>query len=67
LRTYEDLRRERTAKIQLAARHNSIVFHLPDGPEQRARDRAMSAAGPGNPHPNTWIFDYDADQATAHL
>ena len=67
LGTYEDLRRERTAKIQLAARHNSIVFHLPDGPEQRARDGAMSAAGPGNPHPNTWTFEYDADRATAQL
>ncbi len=66
LRAYEDLRRERTAKIQLAARHNSIVFHLPDGPGQQARDAAMSAAPPGSPHPNTWIFEYDADQATAH-
>lgn len=67
LRTYEDLRRERTAKIQLAARHNSTVFHLPDGPQQQARDAAMSTAKPGKPHPNSWIYEYDADQATAHL
>ncbi len=67
LRTYEDLRRERTATVQLVARHNSVLFHLPDGPQQQARDAVMSSAGPGSPHPNTWIFEYDADQVTAHL
>ena len=29
---------ERVAKIQLAARHNGIVFYPPDGPKQHAKD-----------------------------
>lgn len=65
LRTYESLRRERTARVQLGARRNSVVFHLPDGPEQAARDARL--AEPADIHPNAWIFGYDADEATAHL
>lgn len=65
LRTYEDLRRERTAKVQLGARRNNVVFHYADGPEQEARDARL--AEPTPTHPNAWIFGYDADEATAHL
>src|SRR5215212_5871314 len=43
LRQYEDLRRERTATVQLAARRNETMFHLPDGPDQRARDEQLAA------------------------
>ena len=65
LRAYEDLRRERTARVQLGARRNSVVFHLPDGQEQATRDARL--AEPTDTHPNAWIFGYDADEATAHL
>ena len=58
LRHYERLRRERTAKVQLAARANEQTFHLPDGPEQRARDQRFADA-PAT-HRNAWLFDYDA-------
>jgi salicylate hydroxylase len=49
LRHYEDLRRERTARVQLAARHNETVFHLPDGPDQRDRDRSLAATSGDTP------------------
>lgn len=59
--------RERADTVQLAASNNSVLFHLPDGPEQQARDAFMFSAGPGRHHPNAWIFAYDTDRATAHL
>jgi salicylate hydroxylase len=40
---YETLRKPRTAQIQSMARRNASVFHLPDGPEQSARDARMAA------------------------
>ncbi|MPY95487.1 MAG: monooxygenase, partial [Acidimicrobiia bacterium] len=68
LRRYEDLRRERTAQVQLAARFNEVTFHLPDGPEQQERDRRLAAAsGEKASHRNAWVFEYDTDLATAHL
>ena len=66
LRHYEDLRRERTARIQLAARHNETVFHLPDGPDQRDRDHRLAAtSGEHTVHRNSWVFGYDVDQVMA--
>jgi salicylate hydroxylase len=60
----------------MSSRLNQTIFHLPDGPEQRARDDAMRAAMAaeleGTPipdgNPNQWAdhgknraqFDYDA-------
>jgi 2-polyprenyl-6-methoxyphenol hydroxylase-like FAD-dependent oxidoreductase len=66
LRYYEDLRRERTARIQLAARGNETVFHLPDGPQQRERDRRLAATSREHTHHrNSWLFGYDVDQEMA--
>ena len=59
-RRYEDLRRDRTAKVQLAARRNEVMFHLPDGAEQRERDERLAAPGSETTHRNAWLFDYDA-------
>jgi 2-polyprenyl-6-methoxyphenol hydroxylase-like FAD-dependent oxidoreductase len=43
LRRYEALRRPRTARVQEMSRGNGVRFHLPDGPEQRARDEVMAS------------------------
>jgi salicylate hydroxylase len=68
LRHYEDLRRDRTARVQLAARQNAVLFHLPDGPEQQERDTRLKAqSGAQATHRNAWVFDYDIEEATAHL
>jgi salicylate hydroxylase len=58
LRRYEEHRRPRTAQIQSEARCNAVTYHLPDGPEQAARD----GSGGGE---NVWrdrdrVFAYDA-------
>ncbi|KAL5512455.1 hypothetical protein ACEPAG_3108 [Sanghuangporus baumii] len=44
LKAYEKLRLERTAKTQASSRRNQRIFHLPDGPEQQARDKLMREA-----------------------
>ncbi|KAJ7692423.1 hypothetical protein B0H17DRAFT_1061428 [Mycena rosella] len=73
LRAYQDLRHARTAETQLAARANHDVFHLPDGPAQRARDESMRAAmrdARGEGGANVWAdraksarqFGYDAER-----
>ncbi|KAJ7094215.1 hypothetical protein C8R44DRAFT_952015 [Mycena epipterygia] len=44
LRAYQEIRYARTKETQLAARANHDIFHLPDGPAQRARDDSMRTA-----------------------
>ncbi|KAJ7777981.1 hypothetical protein DFH07DRAFT_796882 [Mycena maculata] len=41
LEAYQTLRYPRTTETQLASRANQKIFHLPDGPEQEARDLSM--------------------------
>ena len=66
LREYEAIRQPRTAAIQALARQNSRIFHLPDGPDQRARDTRMaarrSARNPsGLSSARAMIFGHDAE------
>ena len=44
LARYETVRRPHTAKIQRMSWDNNTFYHLPDGPEQVARDAALHAA-----------------------
>jgi salicylate hydroxylase len=68
LRQYEELRRDRTATVQLAARRNETLFHLPDGPEQRERDRHLpETRGERTVHRNAWVFGYDVNEVVAAL
>lgn len=62
---YERLRLPRETRVQEASRGRLTHNHLPDGPEQRARDRAFAAEDPlGH---NAWLYscDCDAEQAAA--
>ncbi|KAI0249405.1 FAD/NAD-P-binding domain-containing protein [Lactifluus subvellereus] len=76
LQAYQDLRLPRATATQESSRLNQKIFHLYDGPEQRARDEAMRAAMAAeierkpipDGNPNQWAdrtktriqFDYDA-------
>jgi salicylate hydroxylase len=61
LRHYEDLRLPRTARIQTVAAGNKTRNHLPDGPEQVARDAAMAAgAADWSIGASAWVYDHDA-------
>lgn len=61
LARYQALRLPRTAHIQSLATANKIRFHLPDGPEQLARDAKMAAGGTDwSTATIGWLYGYDA-------
>ncbi|GAA5128521.1 FAD-dependent monooxygenase [Pseudonocardia adelaidensis] len=59
LRRYESLRIGRTTRLQEVSHARAHVNHLPDGPEQEARDAALAQADPLVA--NGWIYAYDAE------
>ncbi|NEK56728.1 NAD(P)-binding protein [Geodermatophilus sabuli] len=61
LQRYESLRIERTTRLQEISHGRAHVNHLPDGPDQEARDAALAAADPLVA--NGWIYAYDPDRA----
>ncbi|MFF5301968.1 FAD-dependent monooxygenase [Streptomyces sp. NPDC013161] len=63
LERYEGLRRPRTARLQEVSHGRSHINHLPDGPEQQARDLAYSQADPLRA--NGWIYEYDPEGAVS--
>jgi len=61
LRRYEALRLPRTAAIQSTAAGNKIRNHLPDGPEQDARDKAMATRDASWViGASLWVYRHDA-------
>jgi salicylate hydroxylase len=59
LRRYEELRIPRTTRLQAVSHARAHVNHLPDGPEQQARDAAFSGTDPLAA--SGWIYAHDAD------
>ena len=60
LRRYEALRLPRASRVQAMARGNAARFHLPDGPEQQARDAAMASSFGLSPEVG-WLYGHDAE------
>lgn len=54
---YEKLRRDRVARIADVSRAGLRAYHLPDGEDQRRRDRAMAAAPPDT---LDWLYGHRA-------
>ncbi|KAL9094467.1 MAG: hypothetical protein Q9165_003317 [Trypethelium subeluteriae] len=48
LQAYEKIRKPRALQMKNAARSNRAQFHMPDGPEQQARDKAMKDESTGD-------------------
>jgi salicylate hydroxylase len=63
LARYERVRLPRATRVQEASRGRIAHHHLPDGPEQVARDAAFAGEDPLS-H-NDWLYGYDAEQAAA--
>jgi len=64
LQRYESLRLPRTARIQTTAAGNKTRNHMPDGPEQRARDAAMATRNADwSIGASAWVYDHDATSA----
>ena len=58
---FEALRRERVGRVVEASRAGLRVHHLPDGEEQRRRDRAMAVAARGS---LDWLYGHRAAAAS---
>lgn len=63
LARYQELRIPRTTRLQEVSHGRAHLNHLPDGPEQRARDAAFAGQDPLVA--NGWIYSYDPDPALA--
>jgi salicylate hydroxylase len=61
LKQYEAARIERSTRLQEISHARRDTNHLPDGPEQQARDAALAGAAPLVR--NGWIYGYDAEEA----
>jgi salicylate hydroxylase len=59
LRRYEQLRLPRASQIQRLSYDNNVVYHLADGPEQRARDHAMIRGEAFGADTLSWLFEDD--------
>lgn len=55
LKQYQEVRRPRAAKVQTGSRGNRMLFHFPDGEEQRLRDAAL-ASGEGEFASLGWLW-----------
>jgi len=61
LRRYEAHRQPRTARVQAASANNKTRFHLPDGPEQIARDAEMARSVTDFSLASVaWLYGHDA-------
>jgi salicylate hydroxylase len=58
LTRYETIRRGRTARVQQISRGNARLFHLPDGPDQQARDAVMRSSSGIAPDID-WLYGHD--------
>lgn len=56
---YEHLRRPRATQVQLMSRGRELQNHLPDGPEQEARDARLANGQPLID--NAWLYGHDVD------
>ncbi|CAI7657435.1 unnamed protein product [Penicillium glandicola] len=70
LSIYEKSRKKRAETVQQSGSENRITLHLPDGPEQIARDAQFKASASGN-NPDKWsdrrtqefLWGWDAEKA----
>ncbi|HSR98719.1 MAG TPA: FAD-dependent monooxygenase [Kofleriaceae bacterium] len=59
LQRYERIRRPRATHVQLMSRGRELENHLPDGPDQEARDARLVGGQPLR-H-NAWLYGHDVD------
>jgi salicylate hydroxylase/6-hydroxynicotinate 3-monooxygenase len=59
LRRYESLRIARTTRLQQVSHGRAHLNHLPDGPEQQARDKSLADRDPLAA--SAWIYAHDPE------
>jgi salicylate hydroxylase len=60
---YEGIRKARASRCQEGSRNNGVLYHLPDGEEQRRRDLAFAAAVNGLSSRSGWLYGHDVEAA----
>jgi len=60
LARYEALRLPRATRVQEMSRANKTRYHLPDGPEQQARDASLAVRGDRTIPVIGWLYAHDA-------
>ncbi|KAE8340024.1 hypothetical protein BDV24DRAFT_164702 [Aspergillus arachidicola] len=71
LRAYEKSRKQRAETVQQSGSANRVTLHLPDGPEQQARDEQFRLSMTGGSNPDRWadretqnfLWGWDAEKA----
>ncbi|PYH87654.1 salicylate hydroxylase [Aspergillus ellipticus CBS 707.79] len=71
LQAYEKSRKRRAETVQQSGTDNRITLHLPDGPEQRARDGQFRSSLKSGSNPDRWtdretqkfLWGWDAEKA----
>ena len=71
LQAYEKSRKQRAETVQQSGSANRITLHLPDGPEQQARDEQFRLSMTGGSNPDRWtdretqnfLWGWDAEKA----
>jgi salicylate hydroxylase len=61
LSRYEQTRKPRASRCQEGSRHNAVMFHLPDGEEQRRRDANIASAATAPLPQNAWLYGHDVE------
>lgn len=75
LRAYEESRKQRAETVQQSGTQNRATLHLPDGPEQQARDEQFRAAATSGSNPDRWsdrgtqrfLWEWDAEKAALEM
>ena len=62
---YEAVRRDRASRVAAISQGNGVRFHLPDGPEQEARDAAMASSFGLSPEID-WLYGHDTAGDISH-
>ena len=63
LRRYEQARLPRVSRLQAMSRANRIRFHMPDGPDQQARDVEWAQASDRSPDALRWLYEVRSRRA----
>ena len=63
LARYAAIRRDRVQRVHATSRRNAGMLHLPDGDEQRERDRVL--ADTADLRGQDWLYGYDAQAAVS--
>jgi salicylate hydroxylase len=61
LRRYEEIRKPRASRCQEGSRRNAILYHLPDGEEQRKRDANLASSTSAPLPQNSWLYGHDVE------